>query len=313
MITVSVPGKLHLLGEHAIVYGKPALLAAVNMRMRVSVEKKGKKGIEIISSEPTDYARHAVETVLRHCKKKSIDPITLSIKSDIPSGYCLGSSAATAVGVVAAMSYFLTHVWDLQRINDIAYEVEKKQHGNPSGGDNTAVTYGGLLWYRKELEYIKTFQHLPFDIAESLNHFFLVDTGRPVETTREMVVEVAGQTMKKNPVKMKQLLDENEVQVKRLTGALKEENEKEFMRAMTKGERTLEAMGVVSQKVIPFIRDVEKNNGAAKILGGGGKKDGVGFLLCYHKKRSVVDTLGQKYGFPVRDVNLRGEGVKLEL
>ena len=61
-------------------------------------------------------------------------------------------------------------------------------------------------------------------------------------------------------------------------------------------------MGVVSKKVIPLIRNIEQSGGAAKILGGGGRTDGVGYLLCYSRhphKGSIPITLGE-------------EGVRLE-
>jgi mevalonate kinase len=100
------------------------------------------------------------------------------------------------------------------------------------------------------------------------------------------------------------IFDENEMQTKRVTVALKEKNEIELIDAIRKGERTLEEMGVVSQKVIPLIRQIEKSGGAAKILGGGGRKAGVGYLLCYHQQ-IPPELSGQK-------ITLGGEGVKLE-
>src|SRR5689334_3368158 len=141
MIKVSVPGKIHLMGEHAVVYGKPALLAAINKRLTVSIQSS--KTFSIVSDEPTDYAAYAVEFLTKEYKLPAIPNITMTIASDIPAGYHLGSSAAVAVGVVAAFIYYVKKIWNPQLVNQFAYEVEKKQHGNPSGGDNTTVTMGG--------------------------------------------------------------------------------------------------------------------------------------------------------------------------
>ena len=294
MITVSVPGKIHFMGEHAVVYGKPALLSAINRRLRVSIEKAIK--MNIITTESPACITYALEKVQEHLKLDTLPPMRISIDSDIPAGFHLGSSAATAVGVVAASIYFLRKLWNPTQINSLAYEVEKKQHGNPSGGDNTSVTFGGLLWFRKELEFLKSMQLLDIMIPSTFNHFFLIDTGRPKETTGEMVAFVKTQ---KN---LQAFLDTNEIQTKRIVVAIKEKDEKALIDAMRKGERTLEDIGVVSKYVIPTIRTVEKAGGAAKILGGGGRKEGVGYLLCYSHhppKGSMPIVLGE-------------EGVRLE-
>ncbi|MDP1722409.1 MAG: hypothetical protein Q8L37_04300 [Candidatus Gottesmanbacteria bacterium] len=320
MVTVSVPGKVHLMGEHAAVYGKPALLAAINLRLRVTVEV-GTNGIEVVSSEPSDYIRHAVDVVSREYKFLHLPPMKISVVSDIPAGFHLGSSAAVAVGVVGALTYFLKKVWNPAAINQIAYEVEKKMHGFPSGGDNTTVTMGGLIWYRKELEFLKSIWQLPFKIPENLNHFFLINTGRPKETTGEMIEYVKSKVSARGgpaygresqKSKVEHYFDDNERQTRRLAVAIKEANEKELIGAIHVGERTLEGMGVVSKKVIPLIRAIETAGGAAKILGGGGKKEGVGFILCYHRELNNIERLCAREGFTIQAIQLGEEGIRLE-
>lgn len=310
MVTVSVPGKVHLMGEHAVVYGKPALLAAIDLRLRVMVEA-GIKGIEVVSTEPDAYIRHAVEIVQREYKLERLPPMKITVTSDIPAGYHLGSSAATAVGTVGALTYFLKKVWNPAAINQVAYEVEKKMHGNPSGGDNTAVTMGGFIWFRRELEFLKSIWQLPFKLPESLHHFFLINTGRPKETTGEMVSYVK-EKVKRQKEKMDKLFDQNEQQTRRIAVAIKEGNEKELVDAIQKGERSLEEMGVVSRNAMPLIREIEKAGGAAKILGGGGKKEGVGFLLCYHREPKKIETICTRYGFATQQIRLGEEGIRLE-
>jgi len=284
MITVSVPGKVILMGEHAVVYGKPAILAAINRRLTVVVTD-GK-------SNATGHVADIIAIVQKHFHTQKEFHIT--INSDIPQGYHLGSSAAVAVGVVAATSYYLKKIWNPTVFNQLAYEAEKLKHGNPSGGDNTTVTMGGLIWYRKELEFLKSIWQLPF--KTTLKHFYLIDTGRPKENTGEMVAFVK---IQKN---LQKFLDANEIQTKQIAVAIKENDEKTLIDAMQKGERTLEEIGVVSKKVIPIIRKIEASGGAAKILGGGGRAAGVGYLLCYLKnppKGALPITLGE-------------EGVRLE-
>jgi len=309
MITVSVPGKIHLMGEHAVVYGKPALLTAINKRMKVSVEKA--KYTEIITTEPPTYVAFALTKIQEHLKRDELPPMRISIDSDIPSGYHLGSSAATAVGVIGAVIYFLTHIWNLSEINALAYEVEKKQHGNPSGGDNTIVTYGGLLWFRKEMEFLKSMQQMDISIPSALNHFYLINTGKPNETTGEMVAYVKNQYTRFT-TRYARLFDENEQQTKNITLSLKEKDERKCIESMRLGQQTLEKIGVVGKKVMPIIRAIEDSGGAAKILGGGGRCEGVGYLLCYHKDQDVVRSISNTYVYACEKISLGAEGVKLE-
>jgi len=311
-VIVSVPGKVHLMGEHAVVYGKPALLAAINLRLSVTVEeqkKSSKEPIIIVSTEPTDHVRFAVDFLLGQLKISKHPPIKITINSDIPAGYHLGSSSAVAVALSGAVVYFFKKIWNPMSINELAYEIEKKQHGNPSGGDNTTVTVGGFVWYRRELEFLKSIWQLPFRPHLALNHFFLINTGRPKETTGEMVALVKENTQK-DPVQMQKLLDLNEQQVRRVTIALKDGNESELIDAIRVGESTLEGMGVVSKKVQPFIREIEKMGGAVKILGGGGKKEGVGFLLCYHPDQKRVRTMCDEHHYAIENICLGGGGVR---
>jgi mevalonate kinase len=320
-VIVSAPGKVHLMGEHAVVYGKPALLSAINKRLIVTLEEikamnsrpglEGRKlQITTIPQQSDSYIRYAVEVVCASLMKE-IPSIHLTVNSDIPSGYHLGSSAAVAVATVGAMYYFFTNNWDLGKINDLAYEAEKKMHGNPSGGDNTTVTYGGFLWYRKKAETEKTFKKLSFVLPKRLDHFYLINTGRPKENTGELVKGV-NDRFKLHTSTYNQLFDTNELQVKRIVDALQDGDEITLIDAMQKGEQTLEGMGVVSDKVKPLIRDIEKTDGAAKILGGGGVTDSVGFVLCYYTDRKAVEHIVSKFHYSIQPITLGEEGVRIE-
>jgi len=183
-VEVSAPGKIILSGEHAVVYGKPAILAAINRRLFVSFRQSSKN--EIITSESPKLAEFARDFVLKTFGKAK-EKLRIEISSEIPIGCGMGSSAALAVATTAGLFKYLNKPFNKEKINEIAYEIEKKQHGNPSGGDNTISTYGGFLWYRKETEFLKLFEKLKF---VRLPEFVLINTGRPMETTGEMVLGV---------------------------------------------------------------------------------------------------------------------------
>ena len=170
------------------------------------------------------------------------------------------------------------------------------------------MTFGGLLWYRKELEFLKSMWQLSFKPSKKLHNFFLIKTTKPAESTGEMV-HLVGQKVKQDGVRMDLVFAKNEIQTRRLTVALKEGNERALIDAMRMGEATLEEMGVVSEKVKPLIRKIEKSGGAAKILGGGGLADGVGYLLCYHRN---PPTGPDSIGAGAEPIVLGEEGLRLE-
>lgn len=158
-VKVSAPGKIILSGEHSVVYGCPAILAAIDRRLSVGVEKT-RGGLEIVSGEPPDLVKHAFKKTKEVFREKIGKGLKITIDSQIPVGRGLGSSAALAVAVTGAIFKLVNQSWSEEKINKIAYEIEKKQHGNPSGGDNAVSTHGGFLWFRKETEEFKAFFHL---------------------------------------------------------------------------------------------------------------------------------------------------------
>src|SRR3989304_191754 len=165
MIKVSAPGKIHLLGEHSVVYGKPAIIAAIDLRLTVTIRPlssviatppwRGEQTSSTVEDSSlivqNDKIKEIFEPIVKkHLKIKTIPPYKLEISSQIPIGSGLGSSAAVSVAYITALLSFLKYKWDLNLINQLSFEAEKVFHGNPSGGDNSTVCFGGLIWFRKE-------------------------------------------------------------------------------------------------------------------------------------------------------------------
>ncbi len=281
MISFSAPAKIHLLGEHSVVYGKPAILSAINLRVTVSIAPG--------TGKLPQYLKPIEEIIKKKFKLKNLLPYQVKIDSQVPIGYGLGSSAAISAAYIAALLSFMKIKWDLGLVNELTFEAEKIFHGNPSGGDNTTVVFGGLLLFKKGA----LFTPLPFKIHKNINKFFLIDSGKPVETTREMVEKVR-EKRKPERVKFERIFDEQEKLVKELAIALKNGDEEGLIQIIRNGERNLEKIGVVGKKAQEIIRSVEKSGGAAKTLGGGGFKEGSGMILCYHKNLMVTKiTIGE--------------------
>ena len=314
MIRVSAPGKIHQLGEHTVVYGKPAILATVDLKVNVILSEAKDLSLASLSrrsgrmrdisdklrdsssmTPQNDNLRKIIEPIVKkHFKIKSIPPYQLTITSQLPIGSGLGSSAAVSAAYIAALLTFLKVGWDKSLINDLTYEAEKVFHGNPSGGDNSTVVFGGLIWFRKESPDLKIIQQVPFTIPIKLSkNFVLINTGKPEETTKQMV-ELVSSKYKVKSKKFKEIFDNQEQLVKELLPAIQNGDENQLISIIRAGEKNLESIGVVSPFVKAIIRKIEQAGGAAKICGAGGKTKATGILLCYHPNRTILQKIATK-------------------
>ena len=275
----SAPAKVILTGEHAVVYGKPALVSAIDLRLTATAK--------FTDSIPQEKGVHAVySAVTSYLKKQSItynkNPVTIHTSTKIPTGRGLGSSAAFSVASVAAILDLVTDGVSFSNdiINSIAYQVEKKFHANPSGVDNSASSLGGLIFYRKEFEFLKFISSLPYKIPDSIqSHLYLIDTGKAAESTAEMV-NFVGKEYNNNPQRMEQLLMQIEKTSKRLVVSLIKEDPDFFCQCLEKNEKLLEEIGIVSKNALQ-MKEQLLPYGIGKITGAGGRKKGSGFMLFY--------------------------------
>lgn len=307
-VKVSAPGKIILSGEHAVVYGYPAILAAVNRRLAVEVEES-RSGLKIVSRESPNLARYALKKIEEVTRRKIGDEFRIKVVSQIPVGCGMGSSAALAVSFTGATFKFVNHPWSKKGINEIAYELEKKQHLTPSGCDNTISTYGGFLWFRKETEELKVFSHLPL---KALPKIFLIDSGKPKETTGEMVAMVR-QLYSTHPRKIERIFRKIEKTTKKMLGLLLlTKRHPKLDQLFKENEKLLEELKIVSPQTQALIRKIEKIGGGAKISGAGGIKEGSGIILAYHQNPEVLLNFAQKEKLPCFEIKLGEEGVRVE-
>ena len=312
MITISVPSKVHLLGEHAVVYGKPALLASINKRISVTIASSKRKkiqGVQTYGKEIKQLLEILEKEIQKRTKFKKIKSYAIKISSQVHVGSGLGSSAALSAGFTAAMLSLLRIPWDNKTVFDIAYKGEKFFHGNPSGGDLATVITGGFLWFRKEFEFLKTFAPLPFRPHKSIEQFILINSGKPKESTKDMVEKVA-QFKRAFPQKTQALFNSQEELTKQMVIALKEGNQDSLIECIKLGERNLEKLGVVGEKAQSLVRMIEKLGGAAKITGGGGFKEGSGMLFVYPKDVERLLNYAKQKNLEVLRIQTGTEGLR---
>ncbi len=140
-MAASAPGKLILFGEHAVVFGEPALATAINLRAEVFARPHPEWRADGGSIDEPRY-RYVKAAI---AKAKSAGPLWLEIRSMVPSGAGLGSSAAVTVATLGAV-HGLGGSIDAKRIAREAFEVEHEVQGRASPIDtSTASAGGGLL------------------------------------------------------------------------------------------------------------------------------------------------------------------------
>ena len=195
--TAHAPGKIILFGEHAVVYGQPAIavpVSQVRATATVTANIGGKSGIVEIRAPnigletqlddlPLDHAlAAAIHGVTASLGVSAIPACTLKISSTIPVASGLGSGAAASVAIIRAFAGFLGHPLPDEQVSALAFEVEKIHHGTPSGIDNTVITFARPVYFIKD----KTIE--TFDIAKPFT-IIIGDTGL-ASPTRESVGDV---------------------------------------------------------------------------------------------------------------------------
>jgi hydroxymethylglutaryl-CoA reductase len=153
-------GKIILLGEHSVVYGRHAIAIPIPLRMRALVEDID-KGVELIIprwgveyqlAKPPEQRRSfekAAGTILDELGLADRG-IRIEVFPDVPRGMGLGGSAALAVAIIRALDLHFKLGLDDNEVNRLAYQSEQIAHGQPSGIDNTLATFGKPLVFRKD-------------------------------------------------------------------------------------------------------------------------------------------------------------------
>jgi mevalonate kinase len=168
MTTASAPGKIILFGEHAVVYGRPALAVPVTqVQATATVSENSRGGImieapninlsaELSSLTPDQPLVAVINSVFSALRISNPPACTVYLQSTIPVASGLGSGAAVSVAIIRALSEFLGKPLPDEKVNALAFEAEKLYHGTPSGIDNTVVTYAKPVYFIKRKP-IKTF------------------------------------------------------------------------------------------------------------------------------------------------------------
>lgn len=308
MIEVSAPGKLMLLGEHAVVYGRPCLVTAVDRRLVVGIEKthggkSGKISIDAPQVNDTRFVERALEIGLRnwHMRQSGLRVVT---ESPFSGKYGFGSSAAAVVATLAALAFLFGRKPRKRELFDLAYQVVLAVQGVGSGFDVAAAIFGGTLYFiggGQKIEELKTKTALPLVVGY---------TGMKSSSV-QLIQEVA---------RKRELYPERVSRIFTAIARLVEEGKRAYLtgdwekmgKLMDFNQEYLRDLGVSSPKLEELILAAKKAGAWGAKLSGAGGGDCM-IALASSGTRQAVRKAITEAGGEVIDVSPNAEGARVEL
>ncbi|WP_456422183.1 mevalonate kinase [Thermococcus sp.] len=328
-VLASAPAKIILFGEHSVVYGKPAIAAAINLRTYVRAEFNDKGAIRIEAkdirvpgltvsfsedeiyfesdygkaAEVLSYVRQAIELVREEADKNG-KGITVSITSQIPVGAGLGSSAAVAVATIGAVSKLLGLELTNEEIGKLGHQVELLVQGASSGIDPTVSAIGGFIHYEGGKFERLPFMELPIVVGYTGSSGSTKELVAMVRKTYEEMPEIIEPVL----VSMGKIVEKaREIILSELDEGFRFER---LGRLMNINHGLLDALGVSTKKLSELVY-AARTAGAlgAKITGAGG--GGCMYALAPEKQSEVATAITIAGGTPMI-TEISREGLRIE-
>ncbi len=320
-ITVSAPGKLMLLGEHAVVYNHPCLVTAVGQRMKATIEKIdiSELHIEAPDVNVTDYKKlitdvgsgdipkgaKFVEIAVKNFKEKHpfLGGIKVTTSSEFSSLFGFGSSSASTVCVIKALSELFDIKLDEKGIFDLAYKTVLDIQGKGSGFDIAAAVYGGTLYY---LTGGKKIEKLPI---KSLS--LIVGYSGIKADTATLVNKVAAKA-KEYPEVIDTIYNKIEELVEKTKEYLLAEDWGHLGELMNVNQEYLEKLDVSIPKLDEMIKAARDAGAFGAKLSGAGGGDCMIAIASPETKKSIEKAI-EKAGGQIIQINTNVEGVRVEI
>lgn len=319
-VEVSAPGKLMLFGEHAVVYGKPCIVTAVDQRVRVRAEIHGGKQLTIDAPDVgvTRYvqdmnklgegeipkgARFILAAIKKFAQSWEIPTgLKIETKSDFSAEFGFGSSSAVTVGVVKALASLFEVDIPKERLFELSYGSVLDIQGVGSGFDLAAAIWGGTLYFvggGKEIVPLKI-KHIPLVVGY---------TGIKADTAT--MVKRVSRLHDKNKEVVDSIWKTMTLIVMRARTALETGDDKTVGELMNINQGLLDAIGVNTPELFDLI-------GAARSAGAyGAKLSGAGggdCMIAWTDEKNPSDVVNaiKKAGGSVLNVNCNAGGVELK-
>ncbi|MCK5038332.1 MAG: mevalonate kinase [Thermoplasmata archaeon] len=277
MATGSGFGKAILFGEHFVVYGNASIASGISKKTEVILVEGTEPGFKIIDKRPAaegyieKYAeaqRESVELMNKAVWHLDFDktPVEVTIAGDLYCASGVGASAASCVAMARAVSEHFDLNLSEEEINKCGLEGDKAYAGTPSGIDNTCSTYGGLIFFRKNLDGGEN-QMDQLTLGKPLN-ILLVSTG--ITTKTKLAVDGVRERKEQDPEEYEIVFEEAEKVVIQAKDALAEGNLIKVGQLMDENHELLQEIRV-SHPELDHLVDLTRDNDAlgAKMTGGG--------------------------------------------
>lgn len=299
MVTATAPGKIILFGEHAVVYGQPAIAVPLSqVRATAVIEPGDKQGVQLLAPDlaintsleragTDDAIALAVRQVQRAAGLEQLPPMTITVTSDIPIASGLGSGAAITAAIIRALAAYL-NLAALARdewVSQLTFEVEKVHHGTPSGIDNTVVAYERPVYFtrRQPQNLIETFA-----IAEPLR-LLVADTG--VSSSTKAVVMDVRRSWQRDPEWFERLFAGCGQTAEAARAAIEAGDQLEIGRLMTRNQALLVDMTVSSTELDHLVEASMVAGALGAKLSGGGRGGNMIALVTAETEELVHDAL----------------------
>ena len=319
-IIVSAPGKLMLLGEHAVVYNHPCLVTAVDQRMRATVETLDTLEFQLDAEDVkvTGYRKPLselgvgdipkgakfVEIALKNINEKYPlkSGIRITTKSEFSSQFGFGSSSASTVCTVKAVSELLNLNFSNKEIFDLSYKTVLDIQGKGSGFDVAAAVYGGTLYFVTGGKVIEplSIKSLPLIVGYS---------GIKADTV--VLMNKVKESFANRQDRLNEIYSSIEALVNNAEEALLRGNLEIFGELMNKNQEYLKELGVSIDKLNNMIGAAIKAGAYGAKLSGAGGGDCMIALSSEGKKQAVINSINSVG--EVISVKTNAEGVKIEL
>ena len=297
--SASAPGKIILFGEHAVVYGRPAIAAPLSDVRATATIRPTLRGGVILSAPDLGLEQKladagedealalTVRQVQRLAGLQSLPDMRITVSSDIPIAAGLGSGAAITAATTRALAQFLglEAFSSDQWISDLTYEVEKIHHGTPSGIDNTVVAYERPIYFvrREPKNLIETFH------VQRPLRLLVGDTG--ISSSTKDVVGDVRRSWQKEPDRFNALFDECGALSEAARQAIQAGDYEEVGRLMDQNHALLVDMSVSSVELDHLVFAANESGALGAKMSGGGRGGNMIALVTAESEEAVYAAL----------------------